>query len=361
MPGQIRQTGRAADPLRYAVAFGPTANQLDALTSLGGAPMAFGQVVPYEVVIGVSGNQGAGHGTVEFTIDWSTYTTSNDRFGFDTNYMVYCAFVDTADPGTINPNHYAKVQSYSSKLVNAGTVSEAIEGTFRVSGLDVGDQVVVEIWMVMMTSASGHVSGTIASQLMSAQALDPNPQPVSTGSKTISIGNLNKMIALPAPQPQPGPTPPPPPLPVPGVTVAVWDRTWTAADDCNNQSTCVQRIIVRDTAPPVISAPNLVLAYPSDTGTNVTGVAVAQDACGTVTALTYSDIVTNGCGGSKVVLRTWTATDDSGNTTNVVQTISVRDATPPTMRCPASVVLDTRRTRARTGTEWPLPSPSMGR
>src|SRR5262249_672535 len=146
-PDSALLTGRAADPLRNAVAFGPTASQLAALTSLGGVPMAFGQIVPYEVVIGVSGNQGAGHGRLQFSIDWSTYTTFNDRFGFDTNYMVYCAFVDTADLGTINPNHYAKVDSYSSKLVNAGTVTEAIEGTFQVSGLDVGDQVVVEIWL----------------------------------------------------------------------------------------------------------------------------------------------------------------------------------------------------------------------
>ncbi len=345
-PSGARLTGRAADPLRNAVAFGPTASTLDALTSLGGAPMAFGQIVPFEVVIGVSGNQGAGHGTVEFTVDWSTYTTSNDRFGFDTNYMVYCAFVDTADPGTLNPNHYAKVESFSSRLVNAGTISEAIEGTFRVSGLDVGDQVVVEIWLVMMTTQPAHVSGTIAAQLMSAQSLDPNPQPVSTGSKTISIGNLNKMTPLPPPQEQPGPTPPPPPLPVPGVTVAVWNRTWTAADDCNNQSTCVQRITVRDTAPPVIVAPNVVLEYPADTGTNVTGAAVAQDACGSVTALTYSDVVSNGCGNAKVIFRTWTATDDAGNSTNVVQTITVRDTI--SLACPADVVLECPATNTGT-------------
>jgi hypothetical protein len=49
--------------------------------------------------------------------------------------------------------------------------------------------------------------------------------------------------------------------------------------------------------PPVISAPpDLVLEYPADTGTNVTGVAVAQDACGSVSVFYYSDIVTNGCG-----------------------------------------------------------------
>jgi hypothetical protein len=77
----------------------------------------------------------------------------------------------------------------------------------------------------------------------------------------------------------------------------------------------------------------MVLECPANTGTNVTGVAIAQDSCGKVSELYYTDSVTNGCGGTKVVSRTWTATDDSGNTTNVVQTITVSDTTPPTIIC----------------------------
>src|SRR5206468_8338291 len=51
-------TGRAADPLRNAVAFGPSSTTLDALTSLGGEPFCFGQIVPFEAVIGLSGSPG---------------------------------------------------------------------------------------------------------------------------------------------------------------------------------------------------------------------------------------------------------------------------------------------------------------
>src|SRR5204863_6136955 len=107
----------------------------------------------------------------------------------------------------------------------------------------------------------------------------------------------------------------------------------TATDECNNQNTCVQRITVRDSTPPVLLAPpDLVLECPADTSTILTGVAVAEEACGS--AIVYSsDIVSNGCGGTKVVSRTWTATDDSGNTTNRVQTITVRDTSPPTITC----------------------------
>ena len=61
---------------------------------------------------------------------------------------------------------------------------------------------------------------------------------------------------------------------------------------------------------------------------NITGTATAQDACSAVT-VTYSDAVTNGCGGAKIIWRLWTATDACGNATNAVQTITVRDTTPP--------------------------------
>ena len=90
--------------------------------------MALGQVVPFEVVIEASGGPGSERGTIEFTADWATHTTSNDRFGYDTNYMVYCAFVDYADPGTMDPHYNAKVESSSSTLVNTGTIDEQIRG-----------------------------------------------------------------------------------------------------------------------------------------------------------------------------------------------------------------------------------------
>src|SRR5207237_193823 len=107
------------------------------------------------------------------------------------------ACLDEADAGSIDTNYNARVESFSSKLVNAGTIDEQIEGTFRVSGLDVGDQVVVEIWMVFSSTMPDHVGGTIAAQLVSAQKALIPPEPITVGSKTISIGNLNKTTTLP--------------------------------------------------------------------------------------------------------------------------------------------------------------------
>ncbi len=324
--------GRAADPLRNAVAYGPTSSQLDALTSLGGEPMSLGQIVPFEAVIEATGGTGPEHGTIEFKTSWSTHTTSNDEFGYDKNYKVYCAFVDTADQGSVDPHNNAKVESFSSVMVNTGTIDEKIQGTFRVSGLDSGDRVIVEVWVVLMTTQPDHVGGTIASDLVSAQKVLTPPEAIITGGKTISIGNLNKMTALPQAQTQPPlpPQPPQPPAPA-GRLVNVINRTWAAADNCNNRSTCVQQITVRDATPPTLIAPeSLVLECPSDTRTNATGVALAQDSCGSA-SITYSDTISNGCGGTQIISRLWSAIDEWGNTTNVMQTITVRDTTPPTI------------------------------
>src|SRR5207247_5604740 len=104
----------------------------------------------------------------------------------------------------------------------------------------------------------------------------------------------------------------------------VISRTWTAVNPCGNSASAVQTITLQDTTPPIITCPpNLTLECPANTATNATGAATAQDACGSV-ILAYTDAVTNRCGGAKYIARSWTATDDCGNTARCVQTIAVQ-------------------------------------
>jgi len=103
---------------------------------------------------------------------------------------------------------------------------------------------------------------------------------------------------------------------------------------------CATEVQVTDATPPVlVCPPDRVLDCPADTTTNATGVATASDACSRVT-LTYNDSVTSGCGVSKTIARTWTATDECGNAVSCTQTITVRDITPPTITCPPNVTLE---------------------
>ena len=111
------------------------------------------------------------------------------------------------------------------------------------------------------------------------------------------------------------------------------DRTWTATDACGNVSSCVQHISFADTTAPVITCPaDLTLECPANTTTNATGAATATDGCSSV-AITYSDSVVNGCGGSYTLTRTWTATDVCGNHSSCDQTITVHDTTAPVAVC----------------------------
>jgi hypothetical protein len=98
-PAPSGSAGRAADPLANAV-FG---NPKDAVESLAPPDMALGQIVPFEVEIRVSGSTAPENGVILFSPYWLTKTTSGGNFGYDPAYLVYCAFVDTADAATIDP------------------------------------------------------------------------------------------------------------------------------------------------------------------------------------------------------------------------------------------------------------------
>src|SRR6266436_853240 len=77
-------------------------------------------------------------------------------------------------------------------------------------------------------------------------------------------------------------------------------------------------ITVQDTLKPVVTCPpNRILECPADISTNANGVASAQDACSAVT-IGYSDVTNNNCAGTKMITRTWTATDDCGNSASCV-------------------------------------------
>src|SRR5207245_5610104 len=106
-------------------------------------------------------------------------------------------------------------------------------------------------------------------------------------------------------------------------------RTWRATDACGNTADCSQKVTFEDHTPPTITCPpDLTLECGASTAPASTGTATAQDTCSAV-SVTYSDSVTNFCGGTRVITRTWKATDLCGNANNCSQPISVRHPTPP--------------------------------
>ncbi len=116
-------------------------------------------------------------------------------------------------------------------------------------------------------------------------------------------------------------------------------RTWTATDNCGNQSTASQEITITDTTSPII------LEIPADVTVTCTEVPepeefTATDNCDDDLSLGSSDqIAMDGC--NMIITRVFRATDDCGNTAIAAQTITVIDIEAPVLEAaPADVEVE---------------------
>ncbi len=109
-------------------------------------------------------------------------------------------------------------------------------------------------------------------------------------------------------------------------------RNWTATDACGNTAGATQVITVIDSTAPVAACPAdaLEIECPADTSVIALGSATGNDNCGTVST-SSSDAAVAGCGFTESITRTWTLTDECGNTTTCDQFITTVDSSPPTM------------------------------
>jgi hypothetical protein len=126
-------------------------------------------------------------------------------------------------------------------------------------------------------------------------------------------------------------------------------RTWTAEDNCGNQSTCVQdhHGQGRHGADDYLPA-NVTVDCKASTAPAATGTATATDDCSGIKSITSSDTTTSGsCAGNYVIHRTWTAEDNCGNKSECTQDITVTDTHGPTISCPANVTVDCKASTGR--------------
>ena len=106
------------------------------------------------------------------------------------------------------------------------------------------------------------------------------------------------------------------------------ERTFTATDDCGNSTSATQTITVQDTtAPEFTSVPADYTAECSDE--MPLDDASASDNCSDVSIEVASETIAGDAAGNYTVVRTFTATDDCGNSTSATQTITVEDTTAP--------------------------------
>jgi len=117
-----------------------------------------------------------------------------------------------------------------------------------------------------------------------------------------------------------------PSLPIDACTTKII-RTWTATDECGNIGECVQVIELIDTTDPVFNTYNHYISVECDAAAQ--NFVTASDNCDQNVVITYTEVLqSGGCMG--VLARTYTATDNCGNTAQTVQYIALLDTTLPT-------------------------------
>ncbi|MCF8237729.1 MAG: gliding motility-associated C-terminal domain-containing protein [Saprospiraceae bacterium] len=118
--------------------------------------------------------------------------------------------------------------------------------------------------------------------------------------------------------------------------------TWMATDDLGNDSTFVFTITVIDGTPPAFSValpPDVTVTCPNIP--NLPAVTIV-DNCDDQPILAFTETNTlSSCAGSYTITRTWTATDDAGNSLSHQQVITVNDNSPPALNgVPADITVN---------------------
>jgi hypothetical protein len=134
------------------------------------------------------------------------------------------------------------------------------------------------------------------------------------------------------------------------MNIAVINRMWEVRDASGNLSMCSQPIVLsRPDLANIAFPPNIDLTCDApDAGTDITGRPRLDgeeiESGGFCDLLvTFSDDTTFTCSTVEyTILRSWTITEDcDGQTTTNTQTIRIMDETPPTITCPADIMVQT--------------------
>lgn len=163
---------KAARPASYTAVYPPVtcpaggranapmagAQYSNGVESLMPSDLYLGQIVPFELRI-----KEPSTATMTVNFQFDTRAQNGADFGFDPAYGVICAFVDTSDTPYVDANSNAHVTSYGPGA--AADTGNPIPGTFTVTGLDTNDEVVVEMWLVLKSTAPVKANSNVQSIL----------------------------------------------------------------------------------------------------------------------------------------------------------------------------------------------------
>jgi hypothetical protein len=130
--------------------------------------------------------------------------------------------------------------------------------------------------------------------------------------------------------------------------LGVNEVTWTVTDAAGNKATAIQKVTVKDTTSPSITAPSNVVVYANSGcgayGVNL-GTPTTSDNC-SVASVSNNSAGSFNLGTTTV---TWTVVDGSGNKATASHTVTVKDTTSPGLVVPLDVTVSANSSCAATG------------
>jgi hypothetical protein len=114
--------------------------------------------------------------------------------------------------------------------------------------------------------------------------------------------------------------------------------TWTATDSSGNLSTATQKVTIVDTTSPIMAAPENITSEATSATDNIVSLTapLSNDSVSQVT-ITNNSPEKFPLGETTII---WTATDESGNLSTVLQKITIIDTTAPELIVPDNIVID---------------------
>ncbi len=180
-------SGRDRDPISGAA-------DSTSVESLAPEHLALGQIVPFEFRISADSAGTVNGDTITVTAGWETVTTNGGLFGYDGDLGVIAAFVDSSDPSASGDTD-ATVSNFSWNLV--GT---EIQGTFEITNLDPGEEIVLETWVVLQDEITEGIKGNVQSRLIGAETSGTIEvgERINTGNQTIPLLRAKELLTASA-------------------------------------------------------------------------------------------------------------------------------------------------------------------
>ncbi len=184
-------SGRVPSPLIATTSTGAT-NHAKTRESLMPESLGLGQIVPFEFHVRADAAGACSNDILSLSGEWLTTTTNGGAFGYDGTLGIVAAFVCTApNGGLIDPQGDATVINKSWTL-NGKT----IEGTIQVAGVDPGDELTVEVWLVLQSSIASNVGGNVKSRLTDAASIGTcEPGKINTGNQEIPLLQVDDFLS----------------------------------------------------------------------------------------------------------------------------------------------------------------------